>query len=185
MLKPEYTTKEVDRYYFNTHNKKWLIYTDSSFKNLSKINNYPNIKKHLDKFHKVITSDNAPYGLHRSRKEDFFIGEKIISLRKCTKQPRFSYSDTPSYVSATFNVIKPKDINIKYLLSLLNSKMVAFYLKHNGTMQGANYQVDKEPLCRIPLISNAINENQFIKKAQDMLDFNQELNEISSKLFWL
>ena len=32
---------------------------------------YPNLKTHLDKFIRVITSDNKPYGLRRARDEQF------------------------------------------------------------------------------------------------------------------
>ena len=77
LIKPSYTTKELHRYYGNPINQEWLIYTDSSFKDKKKIEKYPNIKRHLDKFRKVITSDNKPYGLHRARNAYFFEGRKL------------------------------------------------------------------------------------------------------------
>lgn len=86
LLKPEYTTKELLKYYANPRNKYWVIYTDSSFKNPNKIKKYPNIKKHLDRFKKVITSDNKPYGLHRSRDGRFFTGEKSSLLGSVQNQ---------------------------------------------------------------------------------------------------
>lgn len=139
LIKPAYTTEQIKRYYADSNNKEWVIYTDSTFKDVNKIKKYPNIKKHLDKFKSVITSDNAPYGLHRARKEYFFIGEKIISVRKCVDKPIFSYVDFDSYVSATFYVIKPDDIDLKYLTGILNSKLIAFWLRNKGKMQGSNY----------------------------------------------
>jgi len=57
-------------------------FKNSTFKNSDEINKYPNIKKHLDRFISIITSDNKPYGLHRAREEKFFKNEKIMSLRK-------------------------------------------------------------------------------------------------------
>jgi adenine-specific DNA-methyltransferase len=42
---------------------------------------------------------------------------------------------------------------MKYLTGLLNSKLIAFWLRHKGKMQGNNYQIDKEPLLNIPLPS--------------------------------
>ena len=102
LIKPCYTTKELNRFYANPKNHKWVIYTDSSFKKYKrKIEDYPNIKKHLDKFKTVITSSNKPYGLHRARKQSIFQGEKIISVRKC-ERPTFTYVDFDSYVSQTF-----------------------------------------------------------------------------------
>ena len=153
IINPCYTTQELNRYYANPINRKWVIYTDSSFKkDKKKIEDYPNIKKHLDKFQDVITSSNKPYGLHRSRKQSIFQGEKIISVRKWAR-PIFTYVDFDGYVSQTFFLIKTKRINLKYLTGLLNSRLVTFWLKHRGKMQGTNYQIDKQPLLAIPLIS--------------------------------
>lgn len=153
LIKPFYSTNELGKYYGNTDNHLWIIYTGSEFKDERRIRPYPNIKKHLDRFKSVITSDNKPYGLHRARNENFFKGEKIISLRKCAS-PTFTYTDFDCYVSQTFFVIKSHRINLKYLTGLLNSKLVAFWLWHRGKLQGDFYQVDKEPLLEIPLIKD-------------------------------
>ena len=150
LIKPYYSGTENIEKYVIKENNEFIIYTDSSFKNKSKIEKYPNIKKHLDKFINVITSDNKPSGLHRARNEDFFIGEKIISVRKCI-EPTFSYSENVNYFSATFYVIKSERINLKYLTTFLNSKIVYYWLKNEGKMQGNNFQVDKEPLLKIPI----------------------------------
>ena len=150
LLKPSYTTEQLHKWYGDSNNKEWVIYTDSSFKDSDKIDSYPNIKKHLDKFKEVITSDNKPYGLHRAKKEKFFKGEKIIALRKCLR-PTFTYVNFDSYVSATFYIIKTERINQKYLTAVLNSSLIAFWLRNKGKMQGNNYQLDKEPLMSIPI----------------------------------
>ena len=151
IIKPYFTTEQIGRYYTIPTNSKWLIYTDSSFKRANSMDDYPHIKAHLDQFIDIITSDNKPYGLHRCRKEKFFQGEKIISLRKCVERPCFSYSDFDCYVTQTFFSIKTSRWNMKFLTGVLNSKLIAFWLRHKGKMQGSNYQVDKEPLQGIPL----------------------------------
>lgn len=153
LLKPYYTTKQIYRWYSDPENIEWIIYTDSKFKYAENIKPYPNIKKHLDKFQNVITSDNKPYGLHRAREEWFFKDEKIIVLRKCVTEPMFTYTDFDCYVSATFYVIKSTRINLKYLTAILNSKLIAFWLRNKGKMQGNNYQLDKEPLLQIPIFN--------------------------------
>lgn len=151
LIKPYFTTEQIHRYLTKPTNSTWLIYTDSSFKNPERMSHYPNIKRHLDKFANVITSDNKPYGLHRAREERFFKGEKIIVQRKCVGRPSFSFADFDTYVSATFYVIKSESINHKYLLALLNSKLIEFWLRKKGKMQGDNFQLDKEPLLNIPI----------------------------------
>lgn len=182
LIKPFYSTIELDRYYGNRENKYWVIYTDSSFKNSNAIKPYPNLKKHLDRFQKIITSDNKPYGLHRARNEHFFIEEKIISLRKCAK-PTFTYTDFDCYVSQTFFVIKTRRLNQKYLTALLNSKLIAFWLKYKGKMQGFQYQVDKGPLVELPLIKT--NEEEIFASLLDYIAFlkantEQKINEFVS-----
>jgi hypothetical protein len=160
LIKPLYTSAEVKKFYTSQHNNYWVIYTDSSFKDKSKIENFPNLKNHIDRFKEIITTDNKPYGIHRTRKEYFFKGTKILSLRKCVGRPLFSYTDFDSYVNQAFYVIKSERINLKYLTALLNSKLVAFWLKYKGKMQGDNYQVDKEPILNIP-IKNIENTKAF------------------------
>lgn len=151
LVKPFYTTSELKRYCGTKENKLWVIYTDSKFKNEKEISPYPNLKKHLDQFRDIITSDNWPYGLHRARDEKFFQGEKIISLRKCSDRPTFTFTDFDTYVSQTYFVIKTLRISQKYLTGLLNSKLIEFWLRYKGKMQGFNFQVDKEPLLEIPI----------------------------------
>lgn len=40
---------------------------------------------------------------------------------------------------------------MKFLTGILNSRLISYWLRHKGKMQGANYQIDKEPLMAIPL----------------------------------
>ncbi|MCC7533459.1 MAG: DNA modification methylase, partial [Bacteroidia bacterium] len=153
LIKPYFTTNQFGRYYANDENDYWLIYTDSKFKNPDAILPYPNIKRHLDQFADIITSDNKPYGLHRAREERFFQNEKIIVQRKCPGRPIFTYANFDTYVSATFYLIQTERVNLKFLTALLNSKLIAFWLKNKGKMQGNNYQIDKEPLLEIPIVA--------------------------------
>ena len=174
LIKPYFTSKQFDRYYASDKNELWLIYTDSSFKQTDSMDKYPNLKSHLDRFKDVITSDNKPYGLHRTREERFFKGEKIIVQRKCPNRPVFTYSNFDSYVSATFYVIKTDRTNMLFLTGLLNSRLIEFWLRYKGKMQGNNYQIDKEPLVNIPII-NATKEQQtqIESKVEQILSLKQ------------
>ncbi|ECZ6228302.1 class I SAM-dependent DNA methyltransferase [Campylobacter jejuni] len=192
LLKPIFESDNIQKYFVKRYNYFWVIYTNSSFKNPNSMDNYPNLKKHLDKFKKVITSDNKPYGLHRARDEKFFTGSpRIVALRKCVGEPKFSYVDFDCYVSATFYVIKTQRINVKYLTAILNSKLIAFWLKHKGKMQGNNYQIDKEPLLNIPIVTiNSKNQkiaDEFINLVDEILkakeqDKNANTQELENKI---
>ena len=180
LIKPLYTTNEINKYKALKDNKVWVIYTDSKFKNKEEIENYPQIKSHLDKFQKIITSDNKPYGLHRARKEDIFLGEKIVVVRKSVEYPRFSYVDYDSYFNRTFNIIKTNRMDNIYLIAILNSQLIKFWLNQKGKMQGAIYQLDIEPLLGIPIIE--IKNKESIKnKVKKIIELRNK-NEDSSKL---
>ena len=169
LIKPYYNSSDnVSRYIVRTTDLS-IIYTTSAFKNPHSMDSYPHLKAHLDQFKDVITSDNKPYGLHRARVESFFVGEKIVALRKCAGKPIFAYANGENYMSATFYIIKTNRVNMKYLTGLLNSKLIEFWLKNRGKMQGANYQLDKEPLQQIPIAEPAVNIQKLIATLVDYI----------------
>lgn len=177
IVKPYYTTEQLGKYYGNSFNQYWILYTKSDIGKLDRetnripINDYPKIKHHLDKFKAIITSDNKPYGLHRTREQHLFEGEKIFALRKCPKEPRFTYTNFDCFVSRAFLIVQSSRIDLKYLTGLLNSKLVAFWLRNKGKMQGNNYQLDKEPLLEIPIYeSNGVESNKIISLINEILE---------------
>ena len=180
LVKPYYTSKQINRYSVCKKNSEWIIYTDSSTND--SISLYPNIQKHLDQFFKVITSVNKPYGLHRARKKESFEGEKILALRKCVNSPAFSYVNFDSFVSRAYLIIKTNRVNQKYLTGLLNSTLIKYWLKHRGKMQGANFQIDKEPLQQIPIVTPAINVQELIATIVDYVMMASSTKENLSEL---
>ena len=177
-IKPFYTTSELYKYYGNPENELWVLYMQSNAN--KEINLHPNIKTHLNRYKNIITSDNKPYGLHRARNEDFFLGEKIISLRKCA-EPTFTFTDFPCYVSQTYFVIKTSRLNMKYLTGLLNSKLIAFWLKHKGKMQGFNYQIDKRPLLEIPIVkTDKKNHDKMVEMVEQMLELQKQKQTLTN-----
>ncbi|EKA1709963.1 Eco57I restriction-modification methylase domain-containing protein [Campylobacter coli] len=194
-LKPLYEVEHFGKYYFNKNNSKQLIYTT---KNNSKKENIPTIIKHLQKFRSIMNNRRENlnkrldfYHLHWARDERFFeSGEKIVSVRKCI-EPIFSYLNNEAYVMLSLNVIKTQRINVKYLTAILNSKLVAFWLKHKGKMQGNNYQIDKEPLLNIPIVdTNSKNKklaDELINLVDEILkakeqDKNANTQELENKI---
>lgn len=195
LIKPYYNSSDnVSRYIVRATDLS-IIYTTSVFKEPHSMDSYPHLKAHLDRFKDVITSDNKPYGLHRARVESFFVGEKIVALRKCANKPIFAYANGENYMSATFYIIKTNRVNMKYLTGLLNSKLIEFWLKNRGKMQGANYQLDKEPLQQIPIavpsdkiqkqIAYLIDEIIALKKGNSQVNTMEEEQEINLLVYHL
>ncbi len=188
IIKPYFTTEQLQKYFGNPENTHWIIYTKSDINKPDKktkkvpLDSYPKIKQHLDIFKSVITSDFGPYGLHRAREQYFFEGEKIMVTRKCPKEPIFTYTDFECFVSQTFFVIQSNRINLKYLTGLLNSKLVAFWLRKKGKMQGNAYQLDKEPLLEIPIYQPADKDaNEIAKLVDKIISLKQQCKDSSEQ----
>ncbi len=107
-----------------------------------------------------------------------------MSVRKCAR-PTFTFTDFDCYVSQTYFTLKTERLNQKYLTGLLNSKLIAFWLKYKGKMQGDNYQVDKEPLMNLPIIEPNTEKqteiaelvSKIIENKQKIIDYNELLKQ--------
>ncbi|MGL4562447.1 MAG: Eco57I restriction-modification methylase domain-containing protein, partial [Brevinema sp.] len=157
-LKPLYEPVNVDRFYMPNDFSKHILYLTK--KNCNK-NNIPNILKHLQKFKPIMSERRETksgqldyFHLHWPRDNSFFTsGAKILAVRKCPSFPIFTYTEKEAYVMMAFNVIKTERINMKYLNGILNSKLIHFWLKNRGKLQGSQLQIDKAPLLQIPLVN--------------------------------
>jgi adenine-specific DNA-methyltransferase len=174
-LRPYYTTAEINRYLSNEDTNYKIIYADTYFR--EHIEEFPNFKKHLDKFSKILTSAYAPYGLHRARDEKFFNGDCIFSIRK-TKRPAFSYVSFPCYVTRAFMILRLNKINPKYALGLFNSKLIYFWFRNKGKVQGDQLQIDKEPLLDAPLfIAEEERQKQIILLVDQIIFLNKKWHD--------
>ena len=181
VLKPYYESDRINRYLAISDTDTKIIYGDRDFR--IGISSYPHLKAHFDKLKNILTSDSAPYGLHRPREPRFFDGRAVFSLRK-TAQPAFAYAEFPCYVSQSFYVIKPQNVNLKYLTALFNSKLSYFWFKNRGKMQGDNLQIDKEPLMRFPvrLTDDKKTEQKIAALVDKVMALNAELHRLDSVL---
>ena len=167
-IKPYYTSENLEKFYGSPKNNYWIIYADTEVR--TNIEKFPTIKHHLDQFKPILTSAFKPYGLHRPREQRFFEGEKLFSLRK-TMMPSFTFTDFPCYVTRAFLILKPEDIDLKYLVGVLNSELSYFMFYFTGKKQGEQLQIDKEPLLNFPIhVPENKNENDLSKKIIESVD---------------
>ena len=76
----------------------------------------------------------------------------------------------------TYNIIKTDRANPLFLTALLNSRLVKFWLKHRGKMQGQNFQVDKEPLLAIPLfVPKKAEQERWAKVVQRIIECKKKI----------
>ncbi len=91
------------------------------------------------------------YHVHWPRREEFFLsGPKILAARKCAR-PMFTYTEREAYVMMSFNVIRTERVSMKYLAALLNSRLMQFWFRLRGKMQGDAFQMDTAPILRAPV----------------------------------
>lgn len=63
---------------------------------------------------------------------------------------------------------------MKFLVGILNSKLIAFWVKSNGKQQGALLKLDKVPLQEIPLpVVNDTQQQPIIALADQILSVKQ------------
>lgn len=155
--------------------KKWVLYIDSKTNKalMSKTLKLPNIQKHMDKYSKIITSSNAPYGLHRARTTDLFDkGSKILSVRKGKKQC-FVWTQKEMVVNQAVLVIQSGSEWTDKLLTIYFNSKECFEIFRNSKTQGDIIQVDKENLLRIPIpkfLKEIEMTAQNVKKLEGLLE---------------
>lgn len=182
-IKPVYEPYLIDKYSIFDYDKEIIYITKKNFKN-----DAPKLVSHLEKFKEIMEyrreNQQGKLGfnhLHWPRDDYFFeAGAKILSVRKCAV-PTFAYTEDEAYVMMSFNVIRSKRINLKYLTGLLNSKLIAFWLLKKGKMQGNAYQLDKEPLLEIPIYKPTDEEVNEIAKLVDRIISLKQQNKDSSE----
>lgn len=77
-----------------------------------------------------------------------------------------------------------KKLNIKYLLAILNSKLIEFYLHKTASLkQGGYYSYSSAVIDALPLALNFENQETVIKKVDEIIEAKkQNPNADTSKL---
>lgn len=176
-IKPLFEPYQMAKYYLEPENEKVILYiTKSNWKN-----DAPSLLNHLAKYKEIMErrreNENGRISfmhLHWPREARYFEeGGKILAVRKCVQNPIFLYTEREAYVMMAVNVIMTNRWDMKFLTGLLNSKLVKFWLRYKGKMQGENYQLDKEPLQKIPLPNPSVSQNEIADLVSTIIDAKQ------------
>ena len=80
------------------------------------------------------------------------------------------------------NFIKTDRIDLKYLVGLLNSRLVYFWLKNRGKQLGDLLQIDKGPLLEIPLyVPGKAQQKRIINLVDTIMALSKKHQAIKSK----
>ena len=161
ILRPWFKNSDIYKYGANENTTKFLIHLNTDVN----ISQYPNILSHINKYIKVITARNYDSGelnkakklkkiwvLSSSRKDFNFSLPKIVSPQRSYKNI-FGYTEKIWSASADvyFITSKSKDIELKYILALLNSNLYYYWLYEKGKRKGEMLELYLTPLSEIPI----------------------------------
>jgi len=123
--------------------------------------------------------------LHRPRKREIFESKEKILLRQTGAFP-ICMLDTNQYFTLDTvhnGILKQENFNIKYILSLLNSKFIKFIYENLINESGKIFaQVKIIYIDELPIKNIHLEKQQpFIEKADKMLFLNKELQDLSQK----
>lgn len=161
LIKPFFKNSDIGQYYTKKSNDKYLIYVTRDLE----IEQFPNLKKHLDKYKNVINSRSDARGeiqaalkigkwwvIFAARNKDVFENEKIVFPQR-SKLNTFGYNNQIWYACSDVFFISPlrEDVPLKYVLALINSNLYYIWLYNKGKRKGEYLELTYTPITEIPI----------------------------------
>jgi adenine-specific DNA-methyltransferase len=191
LFKPWFKNSDINKYKVNESNSLWIIQTHTQLD----LNNFGNIQDHLMKYEKVIKTRNYDSGelskakklgkwwaMSSSRREFDFSMPKIVSPQR-SYQNTFAYTLKEWTASADvyFITLKDKDFDLKYILSLLNSKLYYLWLYFRGKRKGEMLELYLTPLSQIPIKKISLEKQKpFIEIVNKVLEITDDEDYIQN-----
>ena len=183
LLFPFFKNSDIRKYKVKEKNNLFLlgvIYPD--LKDLDE-KKYPNISKHLMKFEKILrnrkSNDNGllnvieqGYWWAFTLRQLDFDAPKIISPQRSLSNT-FGYTEVTWYASMDVYYIteKNRDVNLKYILALLNSRLYYYWLYSKGKRKGNSLELYQTPLSHVPIkIIDKPSQLKYVTVVDDILD---------------
>ncbi|MBU1421631.1 MAG: N-6 DNA methylase [Bacteroidetes bacterium] len=191
LIKRIFKTSEVTGYLPSN-----MIYSDLKclyVNKETKIKDYTRIYEHLKKFRNILErkrefqEGKLPwYSMHWARSKDIFSG-KIIIVSVWPTSNIFGYSEGEYYGERNIFLIKLKNNiteSIKYILGVLNSKVIEYYFEHKGSKRGDKYFFPKEFCQKLPIKPIKTKEEQklhdkIVELVDKMIDERSKLLELT------
>lgn len=216
LIKPVYKNSDLKKWSFTPKKELYLIYLKDEGKSIEL---GKNIKNHFEKFKEILVAKkkncfkNAwlkkivePW-LHRGnyfvlfypRNQASFEKEKIVNSRRSPSN-NFALEDKGYYEQSdiVFTTLKDNShgiIDLKYILGILNSKMVYTWLYYKGKRKGEQLELFQKPLSEIPIklaskpvqdkIATAVKKLIQSKSSNSSIDISEIENEINIMTYHL
>ena len=173
--------------YFIQDKNKFLIFASNELTPKKA----PNIIKYLGKFRDKLESRAEAkdglypwYRIQRPRRRELFdVDEKIIVPYRSTRN-KFGYDNKQRFndggdirILSNFKI----EYNVKYLLGILNSKLMNFYYSFIGRKKGKVYEYFVEPLNKIPIVKPNGKKQKLITMVSQIIELKNNISYENSK----
>ncbi len=191
LIRPILRGRDIKRYSYDWAGL-WLINTHNGVKGKIpriRIEDYPAIKKHLDKYWKKISTradkGDTPYNLRNCAYLEDFNKPQIVWL-ELTDEPKFSYVNSMVSLNTVFFMTGR---HLRHILGQLNSKLITWYFhKCLGARSGAGtnrwlkYTIEQLPIAPYnSLYEKSVNN---LCKNYSLAD-NRKVDSMTCRLFHL
>jgi hypothetical protein len=175
--------REIKKYsYLNS--KQYLIFTRRGID----INKHKSVKEHLSKYISELTPRNDDSQKKGRKPGDYswyeiqdntayyilFEEEKIIWPLTADKWG-FAFDDKKHYLTSGGFFLVSENLSLKYILGILNSKVLEYYFKFIGVMTaGGAFTLKKATIEEFPIPDENDNLNKIEKLVNKVLDFKKD-----------
>ena len=206
ICKPFFKNSDIKKYRIDKKNNSFLLYLTRDLE----LNDYPNIKKHIFKYEKVIKARNTNRGeiqaalalgkwwvVFTAKNKRVFEENKIICPQR-SKFNRFALHKEQFYAGSDVYYISNKKFNncsLFFLTAILNSNLFYFWLKKKGKVKGDNLELVHKPLTEIPIkffeekitldLENYIDQILNNKSIDEIKKIDKKINSIVNQAYKL
>ncbi len=186
ILRKNVKNGDIDRYSIRNRGN-YLIYVD----NHTEIDGLPNALSYLKSHKEALQARNEVaaglypwYRLERPRNKALFDAKEKIVVPYRAENNRFAYDDVQYFNDGgdiRAIIINDKKFNIKYVLAILNSKLMDWYYGFIGKPKGKAREYFNKPLALIPIKKiSETDQKTFIALIDKILDAKQRGGEETS-----
>lgn len=184
---------DISKYSINPVEDRQLVYTNE----IEKIEDYPELLKRLKPFKEKLSERREAksgkirwYDLQWGRDPDTFNSHKLVCRFKAS-QNTFALDEKKYFSSADTTIVAlkkefAKEYDLKFILALVNSKLLDFYFKSYGKLMDYRFEYYPGPVGQLR-IKKAKNQNDFVKIVDKIIeaknkDQQADTNELEKKI---
>lgn len=177
---------DIHRYFLIPVEKRELVYTNL----IDSLNDYPELKERLLPFKPKLSKRREAangkirwFDLQWAREQSIFDSEKLICRFKAERNT-FCYDDNKYYSSADTTLVALNNegktkFSLKFILALVNSKLLDFYFKSYGKLMDYRYEYYPGPVGLLR-IKQTENQKPFINLVDKILEMKNQDTAVST-----